>query len=228
MKKLLCLLLTVLFVSATPVFADDINGYGTVYATKLNVRQNPSADAKIIGALYDGSNVSVVTKTGEWYKIEFNGEIGFVHSDYLAVSRKGEVKIKIKPQSEEGKKKAQEAVDLALEYLGMPYLWGGATPDGFDCSGLVYYVYGELGVKLYRVAADQNKNGIPVPLDKLEPGDLVFFWNRQYYSEINHVGIYIGDGQFVHAPQTGDVVKITDIDSSYYKKNIYSARRIFE
>ena len=228
MKRIICLIISALLMLSVHVFADDVNGHGLVDATTLNVREKPSTDSRIIGTLYNGSNVEVITKTGEWYKISFEEKTGYVHKDYLVVVRKGQAKIQIKPQSEEGREMAQKVVELAKEYLGTPYVWGGTTPDGFDCSGLVYYVYGQLGVKLYRVAADQNKNGVPVPLDGLEPGDLVFFWNRQYYSEINHVGIYVGDGEFIHAPQTGDVVKIVPIDSGYYKKNIYSARRIFE
>ena len=228
MKKIFCLIFTALLIFTVPALADDVNGHGKVEATSLNIRETPSKTARVIGTLYDGESVSVVTKTGEWYKIYFDGKIGFVHSDYLTVSRKGEAKIQIKPQSEEGREMAQNAVDIAMTYLGTPYVWGGTSPSGFDCSGLVYYVYSQLGVKLNRVAADQNRNGIPVPLESLEPGDLVFFWNRQYYSEINHVGIYIGDGEFIHAPQTGDVVKISKVDSGYYQNNIYSARRIFE
>jgi len=92
----------------------------------------------------------------------------------------------------------------------------------------VYYVYGDFGVDLYRVAKDMMQNGTEVPLDKLEPGDIVLFWNQESYSEINHVGIYVGDGSFIHAPQTGDVVKITTLESGYYSTTIYAARRIFE
>jgi len=106
-----------------------------------------------------------------------------------------------------------EAATIALRYLGVPYLWGGASPSsGFDCSGLVMYVYAQLGISLPHYAAAQYQLGSPVDRDQLQPGDLVFF------DALDHVGIYIGGGQFVHAPQTGDVVKITplsDFGSSY-------------
>jgi cell wall-associated NlpC family hydrolase len=112
-----------------------------------------------------------------------------------------------------------EAATIALRYLGIKYLWGGASPStGFDCSGLVMYVYAQLGVSLPHFAAAQYGMGKPVSRDQLQPGDLVFF------DALNHVGIYIGGGQFVHAPETGDVVKITalsDFGSSYV-----GARRI--
>jgi cell wall-associated NlpC family hydrolase len=106
-----------------------------------------------------------------------------------------------------------QAATIALRYLGVPYLWGGASPaTGFDCSGLVMYVYAQLGISLPHYAAAQYQLGAPVGRDQLAPGDLVFF------DALDHVGIYIGGGQFVHAPQTGDVVKITplsDFGSSY-------------
>ena len=97
-----------------------------------------------------------------------------------------------------------QAATIALRYLGVPYLWGGASPaTGFDCSGLVMYVYAQLGMSLPHYAAAQYQLGTPVAQSQLQPGDLVFF------DALDHVGIYIGNGQFVHAPQTGDVVKIT-------------------
>jgi len=111
-----------------------------------------------------------------------------------------------------------EAATIALRYLGVPYLWGGASPAGFDCSGLVMYVYAQLGIALPHYAAAQYQLGTAVPRDQLQPGDLVFF------DGLNHVGIYIGGGEFVHAPQTGDVVKIsslTDFGAGYV-----GARRI--
>jgi peptidoglycan DL-endopeptidase CwlO len=98
-----------------------------------------------------------------------------------------------------------DAATIAMKYLGVPYLWGGATPAGFDCSGLVMYVYAQLGISLPHYAAAQYGFGTPVSRDQLQPGDLVFF------DGLNHVGIYIGGGEMVHAPQTGDVVKITPL-----------------
>jgi cell wall-associated NlpC family hydrolase len=98
-----------------------------------------------------------------------------------------------------------QAASIAMRYLGVPYLWGGATPSGFDCSGLVMYVYAQLGVALPHFAAAQYGLGTPVPRDQLQPGDLVFF------NGLDHVGIYIGGGQMVHAPHTGDVVKIAPL-----------------
>ena len=95
----------------------------------------------------------------------------------------------------------------ALKYLGIPYVWGGASPEsGFDCSGLVQYVYAKFGVQLVHFAATQETQGTPVPLSQLQPADLIF-WG----APIHHVGIYAGDGMFIEAPHTGDVVKVATL-----------------
>jgi len=112
------------------------------------------------------------------------------------------------------------AVGVAMQYLGTPYVWGGSAPGGFDCSGFVMYVYAQMGVSLPHHAADQFNYGVPVSRDQLEPGDLVFF------DGLGHVGIYIGNGQFIHAPHTGDVVKISSLNDSWYAATYVGARRL--
>src|SRR5262249_42048456 len=109
---------------------------------------------------------------------------------------------------------------IAMQYLGVPYVWGGATPAGFDCSGFVMFVYAQVGVSLPHHAASQYNYGVPVSRDQLEPRALVFF------DGLGHVGIYSGGGQFVHAPHTGDVVKISSLDDSWYAATYVGARRI--
>jgi peptidoglycan DL-endopeptidase CwlO len=106
-------------------------------------------------------------------------------------------------------------VGVAMQYLGTPYVWGGASPSGFDCSGFVMYVYAQLGVSLPHSSYAQWGMGVPVSQDQLQPGDLVFFYG------LGHVGIYIGGGQYIHSPHTGDVVKISSISGGYV-----GARRI--
>jgi cell wall-associated NlpC family hydrolase len=105
------------------------------------------------------------------------------------------------------------AVAIAAQYLGVPYRWGGASPDtGFDCSGLTMYVYAQLGVHLGHYTGTQFRQGTPVPPAALQPGDLVFF-DAGAFGVPGHEGIYIGGGMFIHAPHTGDVVRISSLAS---------------
>jgi cell wall-associated NlpC family hydrolase len=113
---------------------------------------------------------------------------------------------------------AQIAVDTALAQQGKPYVWGGAGPDSFDCSGLTQYAYAAAGISLPHSSSMQSTLGTPVAYADLQPGDLVFF-----YSPVSHVGMYIGNGQMVHAGTTGDVVKVIDLA---YMPGFNSARRI--
>jgi cell wall-associated NlpC family hydrolase len=113
-----------------------------------------------------------------------------------------------------------QAAQIALQYIGVPYLWSGESPSGFDCSGLVSYVFAQLGVDLPHSAADQYGYGVDVPRDELQPGDLVFFDN------LTHVGIYIGDNEIVNAPDTGSFVRIDSLAEPWYANHYVGARRV--
>ena len=110
-------------------------------------------------------------------------------------------------------------VGIAMRYLGVPYVWGGSSPSGFDCSGLVMYAYSQMGISLPHYTGAQWNVGVPVSRGDLQPGDLVFF------DGLGHVGLYIGGNQFIHAPHSGDVVKISSI-SGWYADTYVGARRI--
>ena len=111
-----------------------------------------------------------------------------------------------------------------MKFVGLPYCWGGKSPaEGFDCSGLVYYVYSQFGITLNRVAQDQAKNGVPVDPGELQPGDILCFYSGSSY--IGHAGIYIGFGKFVHAQNSATGVVITDLEGHYAERG-FEARRI--
>ncbi|MBA3376581.1 MAG: C40 family peptidase [Actinobacteria bacterium] len=117
--------------------------------------------------------------------------------------------------------RASQVIAIAMQYLGVPYVWGGASPSqGFDCSGLTTYAFAQIGVSLPHHAASQYGYGTPVSREDLQPADLVFF------NGLGHMGMYIGGGQFIHAPHTGDVVKISSINDSWYASTWVGARRI--
>ncbi len=125
-----------------------------------------------------------------------------------------------------GTASGQEIVDYAMQFLGIPYVYGGTSPSGFDCSGLVYYCYRHFGYKVNRTATAQSYNGVYVSSTELQAGDLVFFTPSSGGSNIGHIGIYIGNGNFIHAPHTGDVVKISSLSQTYYKNHYWGARRV--
>jgi len=116
--------------------------------------------------------------------------------------------------------RASRVVPLALALVGAPYRWGGADPRGFDCSGFVMYVYGRAGVSLPHGTVKQYRLGTPVARKELAPGDIVFF------DRLNHSGIYIGDGRFVHASKSGDAVKVARLDEAWFERRWVGARRL--
>lgn len=117
---------------------------------------------------------------------------------------------------------ARNILNTAAKYLGVPYVWGGTSPSGFDCSGFVQYVYKQNGISLSRTTYTQCVQGTPVSRANLQPGDLVFFGSA---SSPHHVGIYVGDGKYIHSPRTGDVIKYANLD---YRKDFCYGRRIIK
>jgi cell wall-associated NlpC family hydrolase len=117
-----------------------------------------------------------------------------------------------------------EALSVAMRYIGTPYQWGGSSPaTGFDCSGLVQYAYEQEGIQLPRVAAEQFDVGVPVSRNDLRPGDAVFFQDPNGY--VHHVGLYVGDGKFIDAPETGEDVRIDSLSEPYFAEQFAGARR---
>lgn len=121
--------------------------------------------------------------------------------------------------------KGSELVNYAYKFLGKPYVYGAAGPNAFDCSGLTQYVYNRFGIDLSRTTYSQVNQGVKVDKSNLIAGDLVFF-NTE--GSISHVGIYIGNGEFIHAPRTGKPVMVSSLDDGYYAQKYATARRIFD
>lgn len=215
------------------IYTNNIGKIATVNTKVLNLRSGGSTKYSIINKLYSGNNVKILdsNKSG-WYKVELSsGLVGWCSGEYLTNFRVGNLNSSSSSDlnsstSENQSAKAQAVINLAKSKLGCSYEWGAEGPNTFDCSGFTYYVYKQsTGVSLPRVSRDQAKVGKYVAKSDLQPGDLIFF-DSNYGSNVNHVGIYIGNDQMIHSPKPGDVVKITNISSNYYKKAYVTARRV--
>jgi cell wall-associated NlpC family hydrolase len=114
--------------------------------------------------------------------------------------------------------------EVAMDLVGTPYLYGGTDPlEGFDCSGLVYYVYGQAGYSVPRTSREQFRAARKISVDDADPGDLVFFQDQ---TKLSHVGIYLGEGRFVHAPASGENVAVGSLDSQYYQEQLVAVGRL--
>lgn len=217
---LLCAVILILSVAVLPVSAQGTEKYGIVTASLLNLRKSPSTQSAILAQIPYGTSLSISKVESGWAQVTYGNNTGFVSAVYLnimdgALPSRGNVITT----------KGQAIVEAAKQFLGTPYVYGGSSPSGFDCSGFVYYLYKNAGVTLNRVAADQMTNGTWVPKNALQPGDIVGFANKSGY--INHVGIYAGNGMMIHSPQTGDVVKYESIVTGNYANRLTCGRRIF-
>jgi hypothetical protein len=206
-----------------------MNEKGKVTGNYVNFRSGPSTNYKVIATLKKGTKVDIVGKTSGWYKISYGGSTGYMSSTYVAVDDgtaaedPEPVLASVAPTNSKG----AEIAEYTKQFAGYRYVYGGASPSGgFDCSGLVYYVYGKFGYSLPHGATSQyNKLSQYVEKKDLQPGDLVFFSNNGFAS-ITHVGIYLGNNKFIHAAGTSIGVIISDLSSSYYTSVYYGAKRV--
>lgn len=200
-------------------FTDNMDanfGKGTIKGSTVRLRAGADTSAQILGNYNTGTQMDIIGVVGKWYKVSYNGSVGYVHSDYMALKNQ-----KYTASACSG----DPIVNTAYKYMGVRYVWGGTSPNGFDCSGFVYYVFGENGIKTNRTAASLYKNGTYVERANLRPGDVICFYNGGY-SYIGHVGIYIGNNEFIHASSAGGKVEIDSLESNYYNNHYYGARRI--
>ena len=192
-------------------------------SSTVNLRSEANTSSSILTSLSNGTAVTITGVSGGWYKVSVNGKSGYIKADYITTS----VSSSANMASYSGLSAKRTAVlDYAAKFLGVPYVYGGSTPSGFDCSGFTSYVYTNTVCSIERVAQAQFDTTTRVSRDELLPGDLVFFGSSAY--SISHVGIYVGDGQFIHAPHTGDVVKYDSLSGSYATRFQGGGRVIFD
>lgn len=196
-------------------------------SSTVNFRSASSTSSTILGELKNGTAVTVLSTSNGWSKVSYAGKTGYISADYLVTASSGTA---ISPSNTAASvsisAKRQSVLNYAAQFLGVPYVYGGSTPSGFDCSGFTSYVFKNTVGSIPRVAQAQYDATTRVSRDDLLPGDLVFFGSST--SSISHVGIYVGSNQFIHAPNTGDVVKYSSLTGSYATRYQGAGRVIFE
>ncbi|MBQ3404785.1 MAG: C40 family peptidase, partial [Oscillospiraceae bacterium] len=216
--------------------AENFDASGVVTGNSVRIRSGPSTDNDIITTCNSGTKLNVVGINNGWNKFDTSSGKGYIRSDLFKItgaasstnqSTDPDANLSGSTPTPTGNSaKGNSVANLALKYVGYPYVYGAESPSsGFDCSGLVYYCYGQYGYSLSRTASQQYRNnGVAVSKSELQAGDLVFFSSNG--SSVTHVGIYIGDGYFVHASTPSVGVIVSSLSSSYYTRVWYGAKRI--
>lgn len=174
-------------------------GYGKVDTdgATLNLRAGAGTGFDRVAVLNNGAVVQLLGMDNGWFKVSYNGTVGYASSEYMVscLNAAGDRGDALATDSALG----AQIVAYAKQFLGRPYVWGGNGPNSFDCSGFTKYVYSHFGYNINRTASAQLKNGVSVSRSELQAGDLVFFYNGKVSTPVSHVGIYIGNGDFIHA-----------------------------
>lgn len=202
--------------------SNEVIDLGVINDDNVNFRNDSSTEASVIGTLNKGDRISVLDVYSNWYKIRSGESVGYVYADFVSI-RNSEVSRGVSSNND----LRSNIAAYSKRFLGVDYVYGGNSPDpGFDCSGFAKYIMAQYGINLQRVAADQALQGRYVSMADLRPGDLVFFDTDGGSNYINHVGIYIGGGQFIHAAVTN--VVITNLSDSFYQNSYMTARNILD
>ena len=220
-------------ISGSTSTSDSIKKVGKVTVSALNVRSGASTKHSIKKTIKKNSVVGVISSySNGWSKVKLSSSTtGYVSTEYLKVyaGDSSDIKVSYKTASSSSNKpssnsKLDKVLSTVKAQVGKPYVYGAAGPNSFDCSGLTYYAYKKEGIYLNRTSRDQAKNGKHVSKSNLKAGDLVFF--NSGTNSIKHVGMYVGNGKFIHSPSPGKSVKYESLSTSYYVKGYVTARRI--
>ena len=215
-----------------------------INASSVYVRKEASTSAEIVTTLIRNTDVIVVGESGDWYKVTYKDYSGYIYKELLSDKKTEETNrssanresattvssVTTQTTTEstaEENSKGQEIVEYAKQYLGCPYVYGGSGDKSFDCSGFTMYVYKKFGYTLSHSAIAQSKVGTYVAKGDLQAGDLVFFLDYETMDGIGHCGIYIGNGEFIHASSgSGYCVKISNLLTGSYNTRYATARRL--
>ena len=219
--------------------AENFNAIGRATGDRVNIRASNYVTSSLLGTYKKNTEMIVIGINNGWYKVKHDGKTGYVRSDLMEIisgqrassasSTAPRSSTRVTPTAPAPNPNIALGVQIGeftQEFIGYRYIYGGESPSGFDCSGLVSYVYKSFGISVTRTASGQYRdNGVHIDRSELFPGDLVFFSNNGLKS-VTHVGIYIGENEFVHASRPGIGVVIGRMDSSYYERVFFGAKRL--
>lgn len=225
----------VCFVTAVRPTAVTATTEGKQQNLTTNVHYRGYYSSPVIGQMEDGTQITVLDETREFYKVDCYDMKGYIAKSQVVHTDDGKYYISCKSGSAEtasveytdhaqALELRHALLTLAQKQLGSRYVYGSARPGAFDCSGLMYYLYAQYGIELNRTASAQMRNGIVVAKEGLQVGDLIFFREPGEYSVASHVGIYAGNNQIIHAGNRG--VVYADLDFDYFARYYLCARRI--
>lgn len=193
--------------------AEDETVYGVVVGGTINVRKGPGTDYGKITSVRSGKSVVILGEENGWYKLSFDDVTGYIRGDF------------IQKVSKEVSAVGAAVAAASWNYLGVPYVYGGSSPSGFDCSGFTLYLYKQHGISLpHGATAQYNNCGEYVAKENLQPGDLVFFSDSSH--AIGHCAVYVGDDTIIHARSSVKSVVTNKLSSSYYSSHYVGAKRI--
>ena len=216
--------------------AENFNAQGKITGDLVNIRSKPDMTSDLLGTYAEGTVMTVIGINSGWYKVKHESKTGYVRSDYMDIigghtpsAASGSSSSSSgyhAPAPAADLEMGQQIINYAMGFLGSRYVYGGSSPSGFDCSGFVSYVYKSFDYSITRSASSQYKNdGVVISKSELSVGDLVFFSSNGGKS-VTHVGLYIGDSEFIHASTPSSGVIISRLDSTYYINVWYGAKRI--
>ena len=214
--------------------AENFSAIGRVTGDSVNIRAMPTTSSDPVDFCSEGTVVTVIGINTGWYKVVHEGHTGYIRSDLMTIIEGTRSSASNSGSAPTGSAYVAPPANLALGeriaqfalgFLGTSYVWGGTSPAGFDCSGFVNYTYGQFGYSITRVADSQYRNdGVLVEKADLQPGDIMCFSSDGSY--VNHVGIYIGNNEFVHSSSPSTGVVVSRLDSAYYTRVFLAGKRI--
>ena len=222
MKKTLWLIMVLMFLQLY-IFNVLANEKGFVNCNLLNVRVSPNTECEIVDQMQYGTDFDIIYTVDGWYNIRMNNGItGFVSADYV---RKECEELNSYSTEIHNSAIGEEVAKKAYNYIGCGYSYGSSGPSRFDCSGFTTYLYKEYGYSLPRTSYSQAEYGQYIDKNDLLPGDILCFSNRSD-KKVNHVGVYVGNNEFIHASTSVRGVVKDSLDDDYYVRNYVTARRV--